>query len=231
MSRTKRRWPLITESNPQSPISEAYKMLRTNVAFSNLDDEIRTIMVTSSTMGEGKSTTSANIAVTYAQAHRTVLLIDADMRKPTQHHIFDVSNRGGLTSVLSQQQELKDALLTTSIAGLSILPSGPIPPNPSEMLVSRRMNALLETASRLYDVVIIDTPPIMMVTDAQIVASKCDGVVLVIDSGHVKRESARKAKASLEHVNARLLGVVLNNVKRSKAESYYAYYGEQAGSS
>ncbi|ANY67330.1 capsular biosynthesis protein [Paenibacillus sp. BIHB 4019] len=224
MSRTKPNWPLITETNPKSPISEAYRILRTNIDFSNLEEEIRTLMVTSTKMNEGKSTTSANIAVTYAQSNKRVLLIDADMRKPTQHQLFRVSNQIGLTSVLSNQKEWENAIQATSVSGLSILPAGPVPPNPSEMLASKRMDQLLEKMKEHYDIIIVDTPPIMVVTDAQIVASKSDGVVLVIDSGTVKKEVAIKAKASLEHVKARILGVVLNKIKRSSSEGYLYYY-------
>lgn len=224
MSRSKPNWPLITETNPKSPISEAYRILRTNIDFSNLEEEIRTLMVTSTKMNEGKSTTSANIAVTYAQSNKKVLLIDADMRKPTQHQLFRVSNQIGLTSVLSNQKEWEAAIQTTSVSGLSILPAGPVPPNPSEMLASKRMDQLLEKMKEHYDIIIVDTPPIMVVTDAQIVASKSDGVVLVIDSGTVKKEAAIKAKASLEHVKARILGVVLNKIKRSSSEGYLYYY-------
>ncbi|WP_338553114.1 CpsD/CapB family tyrosine-protein kinase [Paenibacillus sp. KS-LC4] len=224
MSRSKPDWPLITETNPKSPISEAYRILRTNIDFSNLEEEIRILMVTSTKMNEGKSTTSANIAVTYAQSNKKVLLIDADMRKPTQHQLFRVSNQVGLTSVLSNQKEWETAIQTTSVSGLSLLPAGPVPPNPSEMLASKRMDQLLGKMKEHYDIIIVDTPPIMVVTDAQIVASKSDGVVLVIDSGTVKKEAAIKAKASLEHVKARILGVVLNKIKRSSSEGYLYYY-------
>ncbi|RXZ83386.1 polysaccharide biosynthesis tyrosine autokinase [Paenibacillaceae bacterium] len=223
MSRSNRSWPLITESNPKSPISEAYKILRTNIEFSNLEEDVQTIMVTSSKMSEGKSTTSANIAVTYSQANKRVLLIDADLRKPTQHQVFSVSNRLGLTSALSNQHDLEEVLASTSVPNLTVLPSGPIPPNPSEMLASKRMTALLEKTRELFDIIIVDTPPITVVTDSQIVAAKCDGVIMVIDAGSVKKEAALKAKMSLEHVKARILGVVLNNVNRKDAEGYYYY--------
>ncbi|MBJ6359782.1 CpsD/CapB family tyrosine-protein kinase [Paenibacillus sp. GCM10012307] len=225
MSRLKLKAPLITETNPKSPISEAYKILRTNIEFSNLEENIRVIMVTSTKMNEGKSTTSANMAVTYAQSSKRVLLIDADMRKPTQHHIFNVSNREGLTSVLSNQKDLNDVIVSTSVPNLNMIPAGPVPPNPSEMLASARMDILLKKTKEFYDIIVIDTPPIMLVTDAQIVAAKSDGVVLVIDSGNVKKDAALKAKANLEHVKARVLGVVLNNINRKNAEGYYYYYG------
>ncbi|MGM0880095.1 MAG: CpsD/CapB family tyrosine-protein kinase [Bacillota bacterium] len=226
MSRSIHNDQLITDSNPKSPISEAYKILRTNIEFSNVDEKLQTIMITSTKMSEGKSTTSANLAVTYAQSNKKVLLIDADLRKPTQHHIFRLSNRFGLTSLLSHQNDLDDVLLQTTVDNLSVIPSGPIPPNPSEMLASKRMEVLLEELKQRFDIIIIDTPPVLAVADSQIVAAQCEGVIMVIDSGRVKKEAALKAKASLELVNARIIGVVINNIKRNDADDYY-YYGER----
>lgn len=218
---------LITESNPKSPISEGYRMLRTNIEFSSIDHKLQVIMVTSSKPSEGKSTTSANVAVAFAQSNKRVLLIDADLRKPSQHHIFGKSNRVGLTNVLFKQKLLGEVIQSTDTDNLSIIHAGPTPPNPSELLSSMQMASLLSKAKGLYDVIIIDTPPILPVTDAQIVATLSDGVVLVVDSGKVKKEVALKAKASLEHVNAKLIGVVLNNINRNDSDSYTYYYGEK----
>lgn len=227
MSRLTPKWNLITDSNPKSPISEGYRMLRTNIEYSSIDHSLQVIMVTSSNPSEGKSTTCANLAVAFAQTNKRVLLIDADMRKPTQHHIFGKSNRIGLTTALFNHKELHDVIQLTNTDHLSIISAGPTPPNPSELLSSKRMGALLESTKEMYDVIIIDTPPVMFVTDAQIVAAQSDGVVLVIDSGKVKKEVALKAKASLDHVKARLIGVVLNNINRKHSDSYYYYYGER----
>lgn len=218
---------LITESNPKSPISEGYRMLRTNIEFSSIDHKLQVIMVTSSKPSEGKSTTSANVAVAFAQSNKRVLLIDGDLRKPSQHHIFGKSNRVGLTNVLFKQKLLGEVIQSTDTDNLSIIHAGPTPPNPSELLSSMQMASLLSKARGLYDVIIIDTPPILSVTDAQIVATLSDGVVLVVDSGKVKKEVALKAKASLEHVNAKLIGVVLNNINRNDSDSYAYYYGEK----
>jgi capsular exopolysaccharide synthesis family protein len=215
---------IITDVNPKSPISEAYRTLRTNLDFSSIDEQLQVIMLTSAGPGEGKSTTAANLAVAYAQADKKVLLIDADLRKPTMHHIFEKTNRLGLTNVISGQQKVKDVILQTHIHNLSILTSGPIPPNPSEILASKRMNVLIEEMKLIYDMIIFDTPPALAVTDAQIVATKCDGVILVIDSGKVKREVVLKTKASLLQVQARILGAVLNNMERGIEGSYYYYY-------
>jgi capsular exopolysaccharide synthesis family protein len=224
MSELTPKWNLITQNNPKSPISESYRMLRTNIEFSTIDQKLQIIMITSSKPSEGKSTTCANLAVAFAQANKQVLLIDADLRKPTQHHIFGKSNRNGLTTVLFNQNQLQDVIQHTDTDNLSIIHAGPTPPNPSELLASKQMAALLETTRGMYDVIIIDTPPIMSVTDAQIVATQSDGVVLVIDSGKVKKEVGLKAKAALDHVNAKLIGIVLNNINRKSSDSYSYYY-------
>ena len=223
MPRSINKRPLITYTNPKSPISESYRMLRTNLQFSSIDQELKTLMVTSSAPGEGKSTTVANLAVTCAQAGQTVLVMDADLRKPTMHHIFSLSNRWGMSSLLSGQCEMRDAMHATNIENLMVIPSGPIPPNPAEMLLSKKMAALLDELKESFDLIIIDTPPVIAVTDAQIMATRCDGCMLVVQAGKTKRELIARAKASLEQVNARILGVVLNNVDRKK-NGYYNYY-------
>ncbi|GMX63480.1 CpsD/CapB family tyrosine-protein kinase [Paenibacillus elgii] len=216
---------LITYENPRSYISESYRMLRTNIQFSEIDHQIRTILVTSSEPGEGKSTTISNLAVAFAQEGKNVVLIDADMRNPTLHHYFMKSNRQGLSNLLAGQLNVKQALSETHIEHLTVLTSGPIPPNPAEMLASKRMDQLLEDLLQTFDVVLLDSPPVLAVTDAQIVATKCDGVVFVLGSGKVKRYRASKALARLQHVNAKILGVVLNNKPNNNNEETYAYYG------
>lgn len=183
-------------------------------------------MVTSAGPGEGKSTTITNLAVTYAQTERKILLIDADLRKPTAHHTFSVSNRWGLSSVLSQQCTVQEAVQMSHIPNLDVLTSGVIPPNPAEMLGSKRMSELIEQLRKEYDMILIDTPPLLAVTDAQVVATKSDGAIMVVDQGKVKRDIGKKAIQQLQKVNARILGVVLNNVKRkANEEAYYYYYG------
>lgn len=198
--------------------------MRTNIQFSAIDEDLKIIMVTSAGQGEGKSTTTINLAVAYAQAEKKVLIIDADLRKPTLHHSFQVANRQGLTNVLTGQSELGSVIVSSELNNLDLIPSGPIPPNPSEILASRRMTTLLEQLSDEYDMILIDSPPTLAVTDSQVIATRCDGVILVIDQGKVKREVALKAKANLEHVKARILGVVLNNVNRDNGDVYYYYY-------
>lgn len=228
MSRLIPKWNLITELNPKSPISEGYRMLRTNIEFSTINQKLQIIMVTSSKPSEGKSTTCANMAVAFAQANKKVLLIDADLRKPSQHHIFGKSNRSGITTALLNQLELNDIIQFTNTENLSIIQAGPTPPNPSELLSSEPMAKLLKQAREQFDVIVMDTPPIMSVTDAQIVAAQSDGVVLVVDSGKVKKDVVLKAKASLDHVKAKLIGVVLNKINRNHSDVYSYYYGEKS---
>lgn len=214
---------LITHYNPKSVISEQYRTIRTNIQYSLIDDEMRTLMVTSPGPGEGKSTTISNLAVVMAQQGKAVLLVDADLRKPTVHHTFHQSNTRGLTNVLMRQIAFEDAVRETEVEKLFILPSGPVPPNPSELLGSKMMKQMIDDAMMQYDAVLFDCPPILAVTDAQVMANYCQGVVLVIKSGATEIEAAMKAKEHLKHVNAKLLGVVLNR-KPINGDSYYYYY-------
>ncbi len=216
---------LITHTSSRSPVSEQYKTIRTNIQFSSLDHQIRSIVVTSSGPAEGKSTTVANLAVVFAQQGKKVLLIDGDMRKPTVHYTFQLTNLIGLTNVLSKQTEFTNAVKKTDVENLSVLVTGPIPPNPAELLGSQAMDSLMEELYNVYDVILLDTPPVLAVTDAQILANKCDGTILVVNSGRTQVDAAVKAKDLLETVNAKLLGVVLNQKKTSDS-NYYYYYGE-----
>jgi capsular exopolysaccharide synthesis family protein len=204
---------LITLTDPRNPVAEAFRTLRTNLEFSSLDHPVKTLVVTSPGDGEGKSTTLANLAVTAAQSEKTVCLIDCDLRRPSLHQLFGLSNEVGLTSMI-RDDSLRDAppLQATPVPGLRVLTSGPLPPNPSELLGSRRMEEIIASLSRQSDLILFDAPPITMVTDAAVLATKVDAVLLVVSAGHTRREHARRAKALLEKVNARLVGVVLNNV-------------------
>jgi len=215
---------LITIDNPRSPITEQYRTLRTNIEFSSVDKEYKTIVVTSSSPAEGKSTTVANLAVTFAQQGKKVLLIDADLRKPTVHYTFNLKNVRGLTNVLTKQTILTDSVQSTEVEHLSVLTCGPIPPNPAELLGSEAMSLFIETAKAQFDVVLFDTPPVLAVTDAQILANKVDGSILVISSGNTEQDAARKSKDLLESAKANIIGVVLNR-KKAKDSQYYYYYG------
>lgn len=217
------RRKLITAIEPKSPISEQYRTIRTNIQFSAVSKEIRSIAITSAGPGEGKSTTVANLAITFAQQGKKVLLVDADLRKPTTHYSFNTSNTFGFTNVLIRQMSLDRAVRETNVQNLMILTSGPIPPNPAELLASEAMNQFFLDAYDAFDIVLFDTPPVLAVTDAQILANKCDGTILVVYSHKTEKEKIVKAKESLETAQGKLLGVVLNH-KNIQAPEYY-YYG------
>lgn len=216
---------LVAVKDPKSPIAEAYRTLRTNIQFSSFDEKIKTIMLTSSGPGEGKSTTASNLAVVMAENGNSVIIIDCDLRKPRLHKVFGLSNIKGLSNLLVDECSFQDATKRIGIPNLDILTSGVRPPNPSELLQSKKMKQLIEILHDKYDVVIMDTPPVIMVTDAQIISQYADGVILVVASKQAEREAAIKAKQLLEKVNAKILGVVLNKVDVSNRKYYGYYYG------
>lgn len=215
---------LISNTNPKSPIAEQYRTVRTNIQFASVDKGLESLLVTSSGPAEGKSSTTANLAVVYAQQGKRVLLIDADLRKPTMHYTFRLDNLRGLSNVLVGEVSLNEAVNRTDVETLDVMSCGPIPPNPAELLASRKMEALLKEAKLSYDIVIFDTPPVLAVTDAQILANIVDGSILVVRSGATEIEPAQKAKEALLPAKAKLLGVVLND-REKKASNYYYYYG------
>jgi len=215
---------LITHLNPKSPIAEQYRTIRTNIDFSLADRNLRSLVVTSSGPGEGKSMTTANLAVVMAQQGRKVLLVDADLRKPTVHYTFRLINTEGLSNLLTKRAKLTDVITKTDVDNLYVITSGPIPPNPAELLSSRAMHELMTEALGIFDIIIFDTPPVLAVTDAQILSSQVDGTVLVVASGKTEKDAALEAKDLLQKSQARILGVVLNRqpIKNSR---YYYYYG------
>ena len=217
---------LITVADPRSPVSEAYRTLRTNLDFSSLDKPIKTMLVTSAGPEEGKSTVLANLAVTTAQTGRKVILVDCDLRRPSLHDIFGLKNDRGLTTMVVNDAAIESPpLQDTGVQGLQLVCSGPLPPNPSELLGSRRMEEIIAALLERADVVLFDAPPVVAVTDAAVLSTKVDGVLLVINAGGTKRDYARAATARLEKVNANLLGAVLNNVKFDV--SLHRYYAAQ----
>lgn len=224
---------LIANENTKSPVSEAYRAIRTNLQFSQIaGKELKTILITSPTPNEGKSTTIANLGVVIAQAQKKVVVVDCDFRNPTQHKIFGVSNNG-MSNCIAMGLYLDDVLVETSVQGLWVIPAGPVAPNPSELLGSDRMSELLKELCEQFDYVLIDTPPIMPVTDAAVMASKVDGVIMLIESGLVAPSIAKDAKTRLEQAGAHILGAVLNKVDVNHGHygygkggyGYYYYYG------
>jgi len=213
MQRSTSKTPIIMDKNPVSTIAEAYRGLRTSIEFMNKENKMCIIGITSSQQGEGKTTTAANLAIAYAQANRRVLLIDANMRQPMVHDIFLKTNYKGLANIVSNVCELKEVVVETHIPNLDILPAGGTPPNPSELLSSVKFYEILDETKSQYDVIIVDSPPVLHVTDAQIIAAVCDGVLLVASGGKVKKHVIRRAKALLDNVKANVMGVVLNNIK------------------
>ncbi|MEK4079430.1 CpsD/CapB family tyrosine-protein kinase [Solibacillus sp. FSL K6-1126] len=215
---------LVTISETKSHIIEQFRTLRTNIKFSMPDEPLKTILVTSSTPGEGKSTNAANLGVVFAQEDKRVLIIDADMRKPTLHHTFKTFNKVGLSNILARRSALHEAVQETFIVGLDVITSGPIPPNPAELLSSQGLDALLQHVKNDYDIIIIDSPPLLSVTDAQILANKCDGTILILNTGVVDKRAVKKAKALLAASHTKILGIVLNNYKTPKHFNYYEEY-------
>ena len=216
---------IITLRDPRSPAAEAYRALRTNLQFSSLDTDLRTILVTSTGPGEGKSTTLANLAVVMAEGGERVLAVDCDLRRASLHTLFGLDNSRGLTNLFLNEDVGPLPVQETGVPNLQVLTSGPHKPNPSQLLGSHAMVRVLDMLRNAADVVLFDAPPVLAVTDATLLATRMDGVVLVVDAGATRRDLARRARAQLEKVNARLLGVVLNNVPFDS--QVYSYYAQQ----
>lgn len=214
---------LITLTDGRSAQAEAYRSLRTNLEFSSLDQPLHTLLVTSAAPDEGKSTTLANLGVINAQAGKQVILVDCDLRRPALHKLFGLDNSLGVSSaVINSDAPLP--LQATGVANLQLMTSGPMPPNPADVLASARMDALLKHLTAAADLVLVDAPPVIAVTDAVLLATKVDGVLLVIHAGQTKREHAERARDLLAKVNARLVGAVLNNA--AVDASAYGVYGQ-----
>ena len=214
---------LIAVAEPRSPISEAYRTLRTNLDFASLDQDLKTIVVTSASGGEGKSTTLANLGVVSAQTGRKVVLVDADLRRPSLHTVFGLDNETGLTTMMMDDSSLASPpVQETGVEGLRVLTSGPLPPNPADLMGSRRMEEVIGALAEGADQVFFDSPPVVAVTDAAVLATKVDGVLLVISAGKTRREQARIAVQRLEQISARLVGTVLTNVQMGAGiQDYY----------
>jgi len=215
---------LITLQDPASPISESYRTLRLNLQFATVDADVRTLLITSPGPGEGKSTTLANLAVTMAQVDQRVIVVDTDLRRPYLHELFHLPSDPGLTTMMLEDGAVEDPpLQDTAVPGLQVLTTGTLPPRPSDLLGSKRMAMVLEALARRADVILLDAPPVMAVTDAVVLATKVDGVLLVVSAGTTKREHAQRAVERLHKVNARVVGAVLNNASLDAALA--GYYG------
>jgi capsular exopolysaccharide synthesis family protein len=224
-----RNYKLVTHENAKSPIAEAYRTLRTNLQFAKAGEALQILMYTSAGPGEGKSTTAANTAVVQAQSGKQVIMVDCDLRKPVQHKIFGLQNQG-LTNALVENRPAVELLQESGIPNLRILTSGPIPPNPSELLGNPKMEQVILELRPECDLLLLDAPPVIAVTDACVLAAQVDGVVLVISCGMDRPEMAQQAKELLVKANGHLLGVVLNRVEIGKGNAYYYYYYGDDGS-
>lgn len=213
----------VMEKAPKSIDAEAYRSLRSNIEYSSFDDEYRAIVVTSSVPGEGKSTTSGNLALSLAQSGNKVLLVDCDMRKPSIHKKFKISNMSGTAELLLRKESFEDVANFYN-ENLTIITAGKIPPNPSEMLSSRAMTAFIKEMKKEFKYIILDTPPLQAVTDAQVLSTKADGVLLIVRAGSTKRDAVLNSVDLIKKVQGKVIGTVLNGVENKK-NNYY-YYGE-----
>lgn len=223
---------LIALHHQKSPATEAFRTIRTNLQFMSPDKDLNVIMVTGAEAGVGKSVVASNLALTFSMTGDKTFLIDTDMRKPMLHKLFDLPNFQGLSSYLAgEKKDLEELIIECENSGTFLLPSGPIPPNPSEMLNSQRMEELLNQAKDKTEIVIIDSPPILPVTDAVLLSQKVDGVIMVAGTNQTKKEVFSKGLERLKQVNANVLGTVLNRYPVNKSSYYtyenYYYYGSE----
>ena len=218
---------IISYNDPKSVISEQYRAIRTNIEYSNVDQNTKTILVTSSDKNEGKTTTVSNLAVSFANLNKKVLLIDCDLRNASIHKMFKINNIYGLTDILAKDRAVDKCIQETELENLYILTAGSTPPNPAEILSSEKMKNLIEDLKNIYDYIFIDTPPIGLVTDAGVLSSFTDGVVLVVKSESVEKKYLEETKKKLDAVDARILGAILNSYKSEQKDyNYYSYYGK-----
>ncbi len=220
--------PLETYENPKSVLSEKFRGIRTNITFSTPDGNVNAIVIIAERPDVGKSSISANTAITYAQSGMKTLIIDGDMRKPSQHYLFQEPNARGLSTAIVEGEPIEHYVIPTRVNNLSLLTAGPIPPNPSELIASERFKEIFEELKTQYDMIIIDTPPILTVTDAQLFAKLTNNAVLVIDASQNNRNEVMRGKELVEKSGARILGVILNKATIDQStSSYYYYYGEE----
>jgi capsular exopolysaccharide synthesis family protein len=217
---------LITYEDPKSPISESYRSLRTNVNYARSSDKrIKSLLISSSQPGEGKSTTTANLAIAFAQLRKKTLLIDADLRKPVQHNVFGHPRGSGLSEYLiGEVKDLNSIIHQTKVANLSILTAGSLPPNPSELLGSDAMSILIDRLENEWDMILLDSPPIVAVTDASMISGEIDAIALVVKAGQTERTAVDRALDTIRNVKAPLIGAILNGASQANLGGKYAYY-------
>jgi capsular exopolysaccharide synthesis family protein len=216
--------PLVVVASPKSPYAEAYRGIRSQVNFRLWDKPGKVLLVTSALASEGKTTTAANLAAAYAQAGQSALLIDTDLRRPNSHRLFGVDNSRGFTNVVVGEAKLSEVVVETEVPGLHIIPSGPLPPNPATLLETDRAREAIEQARDMADIIILDSPPCLITTDATVIAGYADHVIMVIQAGQVNARELQRARQMLEAGRAPILGVVLNRVSLSRGGYYYYYY-------
>lgn len=218
---------LLINDYATSIFAEQFRSIRANINFSLKDKGLTSLLVTSSSVGEGKSTVAANIAISFAQEGKNVLLVDADLRKPTMHVTFNHFISPGLTNLFISDWQFEDVVKESGIEGLKLITSGPIPSNPAELLSSKSMNRFMKDMRGKFDMIIFDAPPLLSVADAQILAEKCEGTILVIRAGTTEKKNLRKAKEVLNNSKATVIGAILNHYKLEKNHYYYDYYAEK----
>lgn len=213
-------------NDSKSQVSEAYRTIRTNIQFSQIDNDMKTILVTSSRQDEGKTTVVSNLGVSFATLEgKKVLIIDADFRNPSIHKMFNQTNLFGLTDVLTSKKELEECIQSTELENLQLLTAGEVPPNPGEMLESKRLLKIIDKLKQDYDYIFIDTSPIGIIMDAGSLANYADGTILVIGYNEVEKERVRLAKGRLEKVKANLIGAIFNKyIQKRESDDYYSYY-------
>ncbi|RSZ28965.1 polysaccharide biosynthesis tyrosine autokinase [Staphylococcus haemolyticus] len=225
--RKKLETPLYAHDKPKSITSEKFRGIRSNIMFSGANEEIKSIIITSEKPAAGKSIISANIAITYAQAGYKTLIIDGDMRKPTQQYSFETANYDGLSNLIIGKSDFDKAISSTRVENLDLLTSGPVPPNPSELIASNRFKNIYSQLMDMYDFILIDTPPVTSVTDAQVFLQIVKDCVMIIDTEKNNKNEIKKAKKLIEQADGHIIGAVLNKTANDKSSNYYNYYGDE----
>lgn len=225
--RKKLETPLYAHDKPKSITSEKFRGIRSNIMFSGANEEIKSIIITSEKPAAGKSIISANIAISYAQAGFKTLIIDGDMRKPTQQYNFETANYDGLSNLIIGKSDFDKAIRSTRVENLDLLTSGPVPPNPSELVASDRFKEIYNQLMDMYDFILIGTPPVTSVTDAQVFLQLVKDCVMIIDTEKNNKNEIKKAKQLIEQADGHIIGAVLNKTERDKSSNYYNYYGDE----